>query len=119
VVLPSGLAADERSGRPVSVGIAAEQANTTQQAAVNRVRSVIDTYGGRVEAGQFASRFGGGFSHNLDLAVSLASKTPQVSLATQVVAVAQNTLPPGFEYSTPTELVLFVFLTAVAGCCCG
>lgn len=115
VVLPSGLAADERSGRPVSVRIAAEQANTTQQAAVNRVSSVIDTYGGHVEAAQFASRFGGGFSHNLQLAVSLASKTPQVTLATQVVAVAQNTLPPGFEYSAPTELVLFVFLTAVAG----
>jgi ABC-2 type transport system permease protein len=115
VVLPSGLAADERSGRPVSVGIAAEQANTTQQAAANRVSSVIDTYGGRVEAGQFATRFGGGFSHNLQLAVSLASKTPQVSLATQVVAVAQNTLPPGFQYSAPTELVLFVFLTAVSG----
>lgn len=115
VVLPSGLAADERSGRPVSIGIAAEQANTTQQAAVSRISSVIGSYGGRVEAGQFASRFGGGFSHNFRLAVSLAAKTPQVSLATQVVAVAQNTLPPGFEYSAPTELVLFVFLTAVAG----
>lgn len=115
MILPSGLAADERSGRPVSIGIAAERANTTQQAAVSRVSSVIATYGGRVEAGQFASRFGGGFSDNLRIAVSLARKTPQVSLATQVVAVAQNTLPPGFEYSAPTELVLFVFLTAVAG----
>jgi linearmycin/streptolysin S transport system permease protein len=115
VVMPSGLQADERSGQPVSIPIVAEQANTTQQAAVNRIRSVIDTYGGRVEAGQFASRFGGDFSRNFDLAVSLAAKTPQVGLATQVVAVSQNTLPPGFEYSAPTELVLFVFLTAVAG----
>lgn len=115
VVLPGGLQAHERSGQPVSVGITAEQANTTQQAAVSRVRSVIDTYGGRVQAGQFASRFGGGFSHGFDLAVSLAPKTPRVGLATRVVAVAQNTLPPGFEYSAPTELVLFVFLTAVAG----
>ena len=115
VVLPAGLQADERSGRPVSIGIAAEQANTTQQAAVSRVSSVITTYGGRVEAGQFASRFGGGFWHDFQLAISLAPRTPQVSLTTQVVAVAQNTLPPGFEYSAPTELVLFVFLTAVAG----
>jgi ABC-2 type transport system permease protein len=115
VVLPSGLQADERSGRPVSVEIAAEQANTTQQAAVSRVSSVIEGYGGRVQAGQFAARFGGGFARDFDLAVSLAPKTPQVSLVAQVVAVAQNTLPPGFEYSAPTELVLFVFLTAVAG----
>ena len=115
VVLPAGLAADERSGRPVSIGIVAEQANTTQQAAVNRISSVIAAYGGHVEAGQFATRFGGGFSQDFHLAVSLAPKTPQVGLVTQVVAVAQNTLPPGFEYSAPTELVLFVFLTAVAG----
>lgn len=115
VVVPTGLQAGERSGRPVSIGIVAEQANTTQQAAVSRVSSVIDTYGGSVEAGQFASRYGGGFSRDLRLAISLGHKTPQVGLATQVVAATQNTLPPGFEYSAPTELVLFVFLTAVAG----
>jgi len=115
VVLPGGLQADELSGRPVSVGIVAEQANTTQQAAVSRVSSVIAAYGGRVEAGQFAARFGGTFGGDFQLAVSLAARTPQVSLGKQVVAVAQNTLPPGFEYSAPTELVLFVFLTAVAG----
>lgn len=115
VVMPSGLQVDERSGQSVSIGILAEQANTTQQAAVNRVSSVIRTYGGRVEAGQFAARFGGDFSRDLNIAVSLSPRTPQVGLRTQVVAVAENTLPPGFEYSAPTELVLFVFLTAVAG----
>ena len=115
VVIPGGLQDDERSARPVSIDIVAEQANTTQQAAVSRVTSVLDTYGGRVEAGQFAARFGGDFTRNFRLAVSLAPKTPQIGLATEAVAVAQNTLPPGFEYSAPTELVLFVFLTAVAG----
>lgn len=115
VVMPSGLQADERSAKPVSIEIVAQRANTTQQAAVSRVTSVIDTYGGRVEAGQFAARFGGDFTSNFQLAVSLAHRTPQVGLGTQVVAAGQNTLPPGFEYSAPTELVLFVFLTAVAG----
>lgn len=115
VVMPSGLQADEGSAKPVSIEIVAQRANTTQQAAVSRVTSVIDTYGGRVEAGQFAARFGGDFTSNFQLAVSLAHRTPQVGLGTQVVAAGQNTLPPGFEYSAPTELVLFVFLTAVAG----
>jgi ABC-2 family transporter protein len=73
VVLPRRLQADERSGRPVRVGIAAEQANTTQQAAVSHVSSVIATYGGHVEAAQFAARFGGGFSHDFHLALSLAA----------------------------------------------
>jgi ABC-2 type transport system permease protein len=115
VVVPRGLQADERSGKPTTIGMAAEQANTTQQAAVSRITSAIDSYGGRVEAGQFASRFGGDFSRDFDLATSLTSRTPQVGLTSKVVATAQNTLPPGFEYSAPTELVLFVFLTAVAG----
>lgn len=115
VVLPAGLQADERSGRPATIGLVAEQASTAQQAAANRVSSVITAYGARVQAGQFASRFGGSFSRNFQLAVSLGRKPPQVRVTTQAVAVAQNTLPPGFEYSAPTELVLFVFLTAVAG----
>jgi ABC-2 type transport system permease protein len=115
VVIPSGLQTDERAGKPIAIGVVAEQANTTQQAAVNRVSSVIAAYGGRVQAGQFAMRFGGSFSRTFHMAGSLATKTPRVGLATQVVAVSQNTLPPGFEYSAPTELVLFVFLTAVAG----
>lgn len=115
VVLPAGLQSDEHSGRPVSIDVLAEQANTTQQAAVNRINAVIAMYGGRVQAAQFATKFGGDFSRNYQLAISLADRTPQVSLVTRVVVVTQNTLPPGFEYSAPTELVLFVFLTAVAG----
>jgi len=32
-----------------------------------------------------------------------------------VVHTSQGSLPPGYEYSAPTELVLFVFLMAIAG----
>ena len=62
VVIPKGLSADELRGRTVIVGVIAEQANNTQQAAGTRVTSVIDDFGGRVEAAQFATRYGGGFA---------------------------------------------------------
>ena len=115
VVIPKGLSADELRGSTVIVGVIAEQANNTQQAAGTRVTSVIDDFGGRVEAAQFATRYGGGFVQDLALANSLESRTPRVGLATRIVQTSQGTLPPGYEYSAPTELVLFVFLMAIAG----
>ena len=36
-------------------------------------------------------------------------------MVSQLVHTAQGSLPPGYEYSAPTELVLFVFLMAIAG----
>ena len=115
VVIPKGLSDDELRGGTVVVGVIAEQANNTQQAAGTRVTSVIDDFGGRVEAARFATRYGGSFLRSFALASSLESRTPRVGLITRVVETSQGTLPPGYEYSAPTELVLFVFLMAIAG----
>ena len=114
VVIPE-TSSDELAGRSVSVGVIAEQANSTQQAATTRVTSVVDDFGGKVEAARFATRYGGSFLQNLGCASSLESRTPRVGLRSQVVHTAQGVLPPGYEYSAPTELVLFVFLMAIAG----
>ncbi|MGA2803163.1 MAG: ABC transporter permease [Acidimicrobiales bacterium] len=115
VLVPRGLAAGMVGGRAVTVSVIAEQANNTQQAAATRVTSVVDGFGGRVEAAQFATRYAGSFAENLARAGSLSSSTPGVGLRAQVVHTAQGSLPPGYEYSAPTELVLFVFLMAIAG----
>ncbi len=114
VVIPRGLSTGERNGRAVTLAVIAEQANSTQQAAATRITSVVDDFGGRVEAAQFATRYGGSFLQNLGRASSLAPRTPRVGLVSQVVHTAQGSLPPGYEYSAPTELVLFVFLMAIA-----
>jgi ABC-2 type transport system permease protein len=115
VLVPRGLGAAMADGLAVSVSVIAEQANNTQQAAATRVTSVVDDFGGRVEAARFATRYGGSFASNLGRAGSLSSSTPGVRLDSQVVHTAQGSLPPGYEYSAPTELVLFVFLMAIAG----
>ena len=75
----------------------------------------MEDFGARVEAAQFATRYGGSFVQNLSRASSLESSTPRVGLSSQVVHTSQGSLPPGYEYSAPTELVLFVFLMAIAG----
>jgi ABC-2 type transport system permease protein len=115
VVIPRGLGADERSGKAVAIAILAEQANSTQQAAATQVGSVVENFGGRIEAAQFATRYGGSFSVNLGRATSLEPGTPRVGLASQVIHTTGGSLPPGYGYSAPTELVLFVFLMAVTG----
>lgn len=115
IVVPRGIGADERSGRPVGVPVYAETANSTQQAAEVRVASVIGAYGGRVEAAAFSTRFGTSFSSALAHADALAGSVARVGVVTHVLRATQQTLPPGYEYSAPTELVLFVFLSGITG----
>ena len=68
-----------------------------------------------VTVGVIFSALCGAIVWNLSRASSLESSTPRVGLSSQVVHTSQGSLPPGYEYSAPTELVLFVFLMAIAG----
>lgn len=115
VVIPAGLGAHELAGRPTVVGIVAEEANSTQQAAATRVSAVVESFGAKLEAAQFATGYAGSFAEDLARAESLQPDTPQVGLRSAVVQEKAGSLPAGYEYSAPTELVLFVFLMAIAG----
>lgn len=116
VLLPAGMDAALRAGSTVDIGVMAEQANSTQQAALTAVRSVVATQGGQVQAAHFATVQGsGGFDENLVRAASLRHQIPQATIAAQQVDANRNVLPQGFSYSAPTMLVLFVFLNALAG----
>jgi len=115
VVIPAGLGTDELNRKAVTVVVVAEQANSTQQAAATRLSAVVEEFGAKVEAAQFATGYGGSFAQDLARAGSLEPLTPQVGLSSEVVHESAGSLPPGYEYSAPTELVLFVFLMAIAG----
>ncbi len=114
VVIPAGFGSAIRTGKPVVLQLMAEQANSTQQAAALRVRSVVASEGARVQAALFASRYGGSYAENEARARSLQIRTAAVGVVPETVKTTAATLPAGYEYSAPTELVLFVFLTAVA-----
>ena len=117
VVLPAHMDADLRAGRRVSVPIVSEQANTTQQAAVEALTSVVSKEGARVQAALFAVSQvrGTTFDSGLAWAIQLQHSLPVLSTRSDQVVSTANVLPEGFEYSAPTELVLFVFLSALAG----
>jgi ABC-2 type transport system permease protein len=115
VVIPHGLAADERAGHAISIPVLAEATNSAQQAAAEQVESTIEGAGGQLQAGQFATRYAGTLDRNLRRAQSLEASTTAVEVHQEIVKGAVATLPFGYEYSAPTELVLFVFLTSLTG----
>jgi ABC-2 type transport system permease protein len=116
VVLPAGMDAIEHRGGTVTVGVLAEQANSTQQAAVTAVSSVVMGQGGTVQAARFATAHGSGnFSENLARASAAGTHLQRVEVRTVQAESNANTLAGGYSYSAPTELVLFVFINALAG----
>jgi ABC-2 type transport system permease protein len=115
VVLPEGMDAATRRGDTVNVELLAEQANSTQQAAVTAVSSVVEDQGGVVQAARFATGLGAGsFDGNLTRAATLRPRVARVAVRTVQAQSNQDVLPQGFSYSAPTELVLFVFINALA-----
>ena len=69
-----------------------------------------------VQAARFATAHStGSFEQNLGRASSIAPRVPQVAVHDVQAESRANTLPAGFSYSAPTELVLFVFINALAG----
>jgi ABC-2 type transport system permease protein len=97
------------------VAVYAEQVNTNQQAAVTAVRSVVASEGGEVQAARFAAaRSGASVASALARAAALAPRVAQVAVQPAVADAGRNVLPEGFSYSAPTQLVLFVFINALA-----
>ena len=114
VIIPKGLDAAEHRGSYARIDVLAEQANSTQQAAATAVMAVVLQQGSLVQAASFATAHATGtFDQNLARAETLARTVPLVGF-TQIEAQKDvSVLPQGFSYSAPTELVLFVFLSAL------
>jgi ABC-2 type transport system permease protein len=116
VVLPSGMERAIRGHGQVVVGILAETANTTQQAAAIAVDAVIARYSGQVQAARFAAgQTGRRFGALMASAGHLSTSVPAVRVIYRQSGASATTLPEGYSYSAPTMLVLFVFLTALTG----
>lgn len=116
VLLPGGLGTSERRSESVAVTIYAEQVNSTQKAAATAVSSVILGQGALVQSADFAvAHTSSRYPQAFDEASALRGSVPLVELRTIRADSQASTLPQGYSYSAPTELVLFVFLSALAG----
>lgn len=116
VLLPAGMDEAASSGALVEVGFVTrpDGFGPQLQAVVGSAVSEVMT---PVSAAQFASeKTGASFDDALDAAVGAASSAPGLTVTT--MALGEALFPPTlgrFDLGAASQLVLFVFLTALAG----
>ncbi|MXM64702.1 ABC transporter permease [Streptomyces sp. HUCO-GS316] len=116
VLVPSGLDADVRAGRSVTVRVLVEPSGSAGHGAVSSVSAVVAEHAARLQAARFAGDVtGGAFDDNLTLARGAEQAAAPIAVRSQTVNGQSDFLPLGYSYSTPTMLVLFVFINALAG----
>lgn len=114
VVLPKDMDALVATGATVPIGVMTEPANANQQAAATAVDSVIAAQGARLQAAQFATAHAKGtLAQNVLAVARLEPHVAAVRVSTVQVERNSKILPQGYSYSTPTMLVLFVFISAL------
>ncbi|MEU8925376.1 ABC transporter permease [Kitasatospora sp. NPDC048545] len=115
VVVPAGLDRPGAGPGTVTVPVLVAPAATNGQAAVAAVGSTVNAHAGRLQAARFAATETGGATDSLlGLAAGTQSTTPTVDITHRTVNGQSSYLPLGYSYSTPTMLVLFVFINAVS-----
>lgn len=119
VVVPAKFSEDLQAGKPAEVSILSP---TVDPAAAVRstISSQVSELGTQVRAAVFTTANGGGsFDENLERAGRLSHAAPEGVVVeaenVQVGEVDTSTTPSGFQYPAASNLVLFIFITSLAG----
>ncbi|MGW5470054.1 ABC transporter permease [Streptomyces chartreusis] len=116
VVVPNGLDADVRAGRSVAVRVLVEPSGSAGHGAVSSVSAVVAEHAARLQAARFAGEeTGTSFDDALKLARGAERAASPIAVRSETVNGQSEFLPLGYSYSTPTMLVMFVFINALAG----
>lgn len=116
VVVPTDADDALESGRQVEVAVIGQQVDDRQRAADAAVGAALTRHDGVVTATRVRQQLtGGSLDDEFGAVASVAEEQPPVEVRREVVDGSSSYLPTGFSYSAPTMLVLFVFITAVAG----
>jgi ABC-2 type transport system permease protein len=116
VVLPAGYDEDLRSGRRADVTFVTDQTRPAPAPVRSAVAAVVARQAAQVKAARLAAETAGvPFDTALDRARALAGAQQQVRVEATTVGGREDALPAGFNYTAPANLVLFVFITSMAG----
>ncbi|MGY6022684.1 ABC transporter permease [Streptomyces spinosirectus] len=116
IVVPARLDEDVRAGRSATVRVLVEPSGSAGHAAVSSVSAVVADHAARLQAARFATdQAGGTFDGNLAAARRAERASSPIAVRAETVNGQSDYLPLGYSYSTPTMLVLFVFINALAG----
>ncbi len=120
VVIPDDY--DERllSGRAVDVELVLDQTRGSPASVRSAIAQAVGDQGAELQAAQFASKR---TRKPVPATLAQARTTAELFKATEIGVVAKTVgsaeedsyLPPGIGYQAPSNLILFVFITSLAG----
>jgi ABC-2 type transport system permease protein len=116
VVLPAGYDQALRAGRAAEVTFVVDQTRPAPAPVRSAVSAVVARQAAQVKAARFAADNAGvGFDTALARARALSALPEQVRVEATTIGGREDALPTGFNYTAPANLVLFVFITSLAG----
>ena len=120
LLVPASYDESVRAGRDVEVKLLVDQSRGFPAAVRSVVSEAITRQGAMLQAAAFATTHAGStFDRNLAEARRSSELLESVAIGvdTEVVGRASERtyLPPGIGYQTPSQLLLFVFITSLAG----
>ena len=116
VVLPAGYDQALRAGRAAEVTFVVDQTRPAPAPVRTAVSAVVARQAAEVKAARFAAEQAGvPFDTALARARALADGQEQVRVEATTIGGREDALPTGFNYTAPANLVLFVFITSLAG----
>jgi ABC-2 type transport system permease protein len=116
VVLPAGYTEALRAGGRAEVAFVVDQTRPAPAPVRSAVAAVVARQAAQVRAAGFAAETSGvPFEVALARAKALAALPAQVRVEAATIGGREDALPTGFNYTAPANLVLFVFITSLAG----
>jgi ABC-2 type transport system permease protein len=116
VVVPAGYDEALRAGRRAEVTFVTDQTRPAPAPVRSAVAAVVARQAAEVKAARLAAETARvPFDTALARARALAGAQPQVRVEATTVGGREDALPTGFNYTAPANLVLFVFITSMAG----
>ncbi|WP_329282204.1 ABC transporter permease [Streptomyces sp. NBC_01451] len=116
VMVPADLDRDVQARASVTIRVLVEPSGSAGHAAVSSVSAVVAEHAARLQAARFAAdETGGTLDDGLTAARGAERAASPITVESETVNGQSDYLPLGYSYSTPTMLVLFVFINALAG----
>jgi len=116
VVLPSGYDQALRAGREAQVSFVVDQTRPAPAPVRSAVAAAVARQAAAVRAAQLTAEIAGvPFDTALARARTLAAGQARVRVEAATFGGREDALPTGFNYTAPANLVLFVFITSLAG----
>jgi ABC-2 type transport system permease protein len=116
VVVPAGYDQALRAGRAADVAFVVDRTRPAPAAVRSAVAAATSRQAAMVQAARFAAATAQvPFDAALARARALAGGQQQVRVQATTIGGRQDALPSGFNYTAPSNLVLFVFITSLAG----